>query len=746
MPVLCRPKYKSTCSIVQALALTLFALMIVAPQSLAHAVSPLAERDSASHRAVHALFELTAPARGPFPSDRFTVIDRSHNTRRRVNLPKPDCTERLSDCEDIDVINTLDGFNLQPRLSIPFDGPVDVTTVTSRTVFLVSLNSTLPGGDRGGRVIGINQVVWNPETNTLHVESDEQLDQHTRYALIVTRGVRDQSGAPIETTKVFKQFRHDLRGELREYRRALIDALRAARSIGVRERDIVTASVFTTQSITAVLEKIRDQIKAATPAPADFNIGPDGTRAVFSLDAVTGITWNAQIGDNPPTFNSVQLNLSQLRIIPGAASQIAFGKFLSPDYETSQRIIPPVGTRTGSPAVQGVNEIFFNLVLPSGPMPAGGWPVAIAGHGNPANKNQFMQQVAASLASQGIAGLWINSVGNGFGSLGTLTINRSIGGPVTFSAGGRGFDLNGDNIIGDTEGYNAPAPYTIIRNRDAQRQTAADFMQLVRVIEVGIDADGDGSRDLDPSRIYYVGHSAGGFRGAAFLAVDPSVRAGVLTSTGGGPDWLRLSPPSPPGNRVIIASQLAARIPSLINPPGLTSIGGIPVDPPHFNENLPLRNQPPVINDVPGAIEIQQWFENREWVIQPGEPMAYAPHLRRSPLPGVPAKPVIIQFAKGDQTIPNPAAVALLRAGDLADRATFYRHDLAFAENPGLPKDPHTFMRAPNQFGAIALGAQQQIAIFFASDGTRIIHPEPTRFFEVPISSPLPEADLNYIP
>lgn len=512
----------------------------------------------------------------------------------------------------------------------------------------------------------------------------------------------------------------------------------------MRERDIVTASVFTTQSITAVLEKIRDQIKAATPAPADFNIGPAGTRTVFPLDAVTGITWNAQTGDNPPTFNPVQLNLPLLRIIPGAISQIAFGKFLSPDYETAQRIIPPVGTRTGSPAVQGVNKIFFNLVLPSGSMPAGGWPVAIAGHGTPANKNQFMQQVAASLASQGVASLWINAVGMGFGPLGTLTVNRSVGDPVTFSAGGRGFDLNGDGIISDPEGYIAPAPYAIIHYRDADRQTAADFMQLVRVIEAGIDADGDGSRDLDSSRIYYVGQSKGGFRGAAFLAVDPSVRAGVLTSTGGGLDWLRLSPP---GNRaVILGSLLAARIPSLINPPGLTSIGGIPVDPPHFNENLPLRNQPSVINDVPGAIEIQQWFDNREWVVQPGEPVAYAPHLRRSPLPGVPAKPVIIQFAKGDQTIPNPAAVAMLRAGDLADRATFYRHDLAFAENPALPKDPHTFMRAPNQFREIALGAQEQIAIFFASDGTTVIHPEPSRFFEVPISSPLPEADLNYIP
>ncbi len=34
---------------------------------------------------------------------------------------------------------------------------------------------------------------------------------------------------------------------------------------------------------------------------------------------------------------------------------------------------------------------------------------------------------------------------------------------------------------------------------------------------------------------------------------------------------------------------------------------------------------------------------------------------------------------------------------------------------------------------------------YFASDGTVVIHPEPARFFEVPIMLPLPE-DLNFIP
>src|SRR6266704_194017 len=78
-----------------------------------------------------AAFDLGNPESGPFPSDRFTVADASQLTGRRVDLPLPDRATRPSDYDDISVINTLDGFNLQPRLSITFSGPIDVSTVNS---------------------------------------------------------------------------------------------------------------------------------------------------------------------------------------------------------------------------------------------------------------------------------------------------------------------------------------------------------------------------------------------------------------------------------------------------------------------------------------------------------------------------------------------------------------------------------------------------------------------------------------
>ena len=70
------------------------------------------------------------------------------NTGLRVNLPLPDPTARPSDYADTSVINTLDGFNITPRISIPFNGEIDLSTVNSDTVFLQKLGTTVSGDER----------------------------------------------------------------------------------------------------------------------------------------------------------------------------------------------------------------------------------------------------------------------------------------------------------------------------------------------------------------------------------------------------------------------------------------------------------------------------------------------------------------------------------------------------------------------------------------------------------------------
>jgi Bacterial Ig-like domain len=649
----------------------------------------------------------------PFPTNLDTVPDAAQATGLRVDLPMPDCTTHPSDCADVTVLNTLDGFNIQPRISIPFSAPIDRSTVSDKTLFIVG---------PGGQVIGPNQLVWESSTNTLDVESDQQLDQATTYLLVLTRNVRDTGGDRLDNTA----FRHDLNyGQTKDpaakaYRKALLDALPMAMAGGANPGDIAAASLFTTQSITAISKKIRAQLTGGEP---NFLLGTGGERTVFPLSTVTAVTWLRQDG-TAPTFTAGGLFLPLL----AGVGTIGFGTYASPDYETAGKFIPAVGTATGTPVPQGTNQVQFTVFLPAGAPPAGGWPIAIFGHGFTDWKNGAPPVVSCRLASNGIATIAINVVGHGRGPLGTYTVTRAVLPPVTLPLGGRGIDQDGNGTIDSTEGVNAAPPNTLIGNRDGLRQTTIDLMQLVKVLKGGVDVDGNGTDDLSTSRIYYAGQSFGGIYGAQLLGLEPDIRAGV-PNVAGGPiiEIARLSP----SFRGLVGFALLTRTPSLYNatpnPPFFSS----------FHENIPLRNLPPVTASADEAA-IQVQIDRTEWAQQAGNPAAYAPHI---------TAPVIFQFARGDKTVPNPTTSAILRACGCADRATLYRNDLVYQANPAVGTNPHTFLTnvlnpAASSF---ALAAQQQIATFFASDGATTIDPDGAGLiFETPTSM-VPE-DLAFIP
>jgi hypothetical protein len=102
------------------------------------------------------------------------------------------------------------------------------------------------------------------------------------------------------------------------------------------------------------------------------------------------------------------------------------------------------------------------------------------------------------------------------------------------------------------------------------------------LIEVGMDVDGDGVGDLDPSRISYFGNSLGGTYETILLAVEPSIRVGAASAAGELIESFRLGGA---GNRSQVAGRrfLALRTPSLINSPGIIKLGGVSLGPPYFN-------------------------------------------------------------------------------------------------------------------------------------------------------------------
>ena len=206
----------------------------------------------------------------PFPSDRFTVSDTTQYTARRIALPLPDCSVRVSDCADLSLINTLDGFNTQPRISIPFTGDIDPATITTDTVYLLQVGDAQTGAARGQRV-GINQATWDSATKTIFVESDQLLAEHARYLLVVTDGIRDLQGRRLSRGAWHNAATGKASGpDGTAYATALAEAM----NVVPPGENLIAASLFTTRSSTIELTRIQQAVQASTPAAAvDFMIG-----------------------------------------------------------------------------------------------------------------------------------------------------------------------------------------------------------------------------------------------------------------------------------------------------------------------------------------------------------------------------------------------------------------------------------------------------------------------------------------
>lgn len=621
---------------------------------------------------------------GPFPSNILSVPDASQSTGLRVNLPLPDCRTQASACREIALLNQLDGFSLQPRLRVRFSGAIQPETLRAG-IFVRRLDIA------GGQLVRINQVIVDPVTNTAYAEPDLPLAAGARHALIVTTAVRDHAGDPVEPDAAFLRCLASADPYCAALRELVasqpVAAPPRARAAAPR---IVAASMFTTLSAASWLEKARAAIQNS---PLGFQ--RHSTRATIEINEVLALTARLQEGATPPSFSDFTLPLPQ--ILLAGVRRVAFGSFQSPNFLNAEQIIPQGPTGAPVPLPAASTEVLFHAFLPDTPRPATGYPVILFGHGLNDSRFGAPTLLASAFARAGFATVAINAVGHGSGPRSVLRFTLINGSTVEIPAGGRSIDRNGDGRIESAEGclIAEPVPYGL---RDCLRQTALDLMQLIRVLRSGVDLDGDGVVDLDGGRIYYAGQSLGGIYGTVLLGVEPEVRAAVLNVPGGTVmDIARWSPEF----RGFPRDYLRSRTPALLNRPG------------EYDENYVLRDRPPKVNDVTGAIEIQNLFDFLEWLHISGDPLAYAGRLKA---------PVLWQFARGDRTVPNPQTSALIRAAGASSNVQLYRHDLARAVSPDLPSNPHAYLvdiRSPAAI-AVAFAVQAQITGFFASGGTSI--------------------------
>jgi hypothetical protein len=632
-----------------------------------------------------------------FPSDRLTVPDPRQATGRRVALALPDCGVDAAGCDEVRLLNELDGWSVNPRVSIRFSGPVALDSFTKASAFILPLvPEPLP------TPIGLGQLVWDGASHTLHARPERALLQARRYALVLTTRVLDDAGRPLAPV-----LNAPLVTEAAYGVSAQGVVLQRLRPLGITRREIAAVTVFTTQSVTAGLEQMRAVIETDLAPELRFILGPAGARSAYARVELDGVHLRRHVATDPAARVEEPVTLPLALVSPTDVRTIAIGRFRARSFLTADRVIPATATRAQAPAIQSSEDVDVTVYLPSGTTPSGGWPVALFGHGFGNDRHAVPMAVAGTLARFGFATVAMNVVGHGGGPEGTLTVLRTGQDAVTLPAGGRGVDQDGDGRIRATEGVGTPtgSSLALVGSRDGLRQTTADLMQLVRAIRRGVDVDGDGYVDLDRERIAYFGQSFGGIYGTLLMAVDPLVRVGVLNVAGG--PIVEIARQSPVFRR-LVTDQLRRRQPPLMNGEQ------------DFTESIPLPGETPVREPAAGALDIQAYFDRAEWLSQPANPVAFAPYLRLAPLQGVGAKAVLYQWATGDRTVPNPTTAALLRAGLLQPASSLYRHDPAGVSERF--KNPHAFLiwTMFPEVHAIGRAAQEQVARFFVSAGRQI--------------------------
>lgn len=627
------------------------------------------------------------------PSDATTVADATQLTGRRVNLPRPDCTARLSDCYDINLLNQLDGFDLDPRVTVRFSDRIDVARVNRSTVYLHRV-----GDDTTAGRIGLRRLVLSG--TELSGQPERQLLEGTRYEIVVTDGVNGQSGTSTFTTMTTTR-------ELREYRR-MLDSGAAYTSAGI----------------------------PADQGGLDFVI--DGERRVYpAANVVRPLRFNdLEVGDDDPLVEETVFDSS--RLSPDAGT-VAFGSFLAPQWIDANRAIARRPSRHPVISPTAYDRVGFILITPQAtltrPEPAGGWPVAIFGPGVTRSKYDVFLAADENLR-EGIATIAIDPVGHSRGPATESGVQLAVP-PTTerFSGFGRAVDVEGDGEYGDRDGLatrSQPARFASIGLRDGLRQTALDNMALARAIARGADVDGDDTIDLRGTGIGYYAQSLGGIYGTMLLGADPLLTFGAL-NVPGGPilEIARLSP----GFRCTVTTELGNRRPSLLNGGNSGCADGRR----GFTESTPLFAEPPETSPAPGAVAIQQVGARTNWINRSGSPEAFAPLIRLRPPTGEAPKRVMYQYAFGDETVPNPTSATIMRAGEFQDVTTFYRNDLT----PTATTNPHGFLIDPRLTGR-QMG-QMQIARFLSSGGETIMDPDAGGpVFEVPITDPAALERLNF--
>ena len=227
----------------------------------------------------------------------------------------------------------------------------------------------------------------------------------------------------------------------------------------------------------------------------------------------------------------------------------------------------------------------------------GPFPTLLMGHGINSNRNMG-HGIAKALGDLGIAVVAVDAIGHGDHP--TNAELEGFTGMMSFL----GIDATNLRVDG-----------RILR--DNLRQSTADRLQLIELLVSDGDLDGDGSDDVQEDQLGYVGISLGGIMGSEILALSERLEVAALITA-------------------------AARMTSIFT----------------YASNMAIMMD--VMSNLAGS-EVGAWqlISALQGAIDPGDPMAYAPHVIGDRLNPAPAPHVLVTMSVDDPIVPNEGTRAL---------------------------------------------------------------------------------------
>ena len=584
-----------------------------------------------THSHGEALYDPTLPLL-PLPND--VLLTRDEQMRvTGVNLPIPDDASEIEKAF-LGGLRKLDGFSaltvstaaftreLDPATIVPFggSGPLlqHAADFATLTVGLADITAIVKNPDSTEalaqlKVLGADQAVLAADGGNLVVAPQPgfPFDGGHTYMALVLGGWKDVAGTPtyagldttdrsgLEPSPIFLMARSANRlvndlgqsyvSVLDDGTAALLETLRQSyEPLFTKLNDLLQVPreralllwTFTVQGILEPLAALRSALKDAPYADGAAPLAGDVRRPTEVL---------------PP--GTAYSNLLAVVVDGSFEGHLLLGKadFTNPakpvlePFQQNADGSPKWSTDKDHPLLR----VPFVLAIPKGPVPTGGWPVVLFQHAMGRDKGDVWT-LANELAGAGFAVLALDAVWHG---------GRGLPGvdPATL--------------------YMTPDPFV---TRDHYRQTVLDQLELVRLLLSGTlegwlsQHDASSLLPADPNLlagdVYYVGMSLGAQLGAAFAAVEPSVKALVLNVPGGHLTKMLADSPDPSFRGVID---------TLLQQAGVAE----------------------------ASAEGRQLIAALQWALDPSDPVNYLAHVCAKPLAGHAKVPVLVQRAANDEFI-----------------------------------------------------------------------------------------------